>query len=291
MNELDPRLLEIEIEVGADVHRFYGDLTIRAQGMLFANPISDTGEITIYNLDRATQDYILTITSPYTTNREVKNLTILAGRKSYGTTLIYKGTILVSNASQPPDIGITFRCLSGASFQNTNYSVGYSGNVGANTAIQTLANRLNASTRIQVTNIPNIGNYAFSGNAIGELKYINSFGFATGFLTQGRTNILTFKGSTVPLTGTLRVVSEATGMIGVPEWTEQGVKVTFLIDNKTTIGGGLQIISQRYPAFNGYYVIYKLGYDLASRDTPFYYIAEAARVINPGEAITDTGAV
>ena len=289
MVEIDPRLLEIEIEVGANIHRFTGDLAIRAQGMLFANPLSDIGEVTIYNLDRATQDYILQVTSPYTSNREVKNLTVYAGRKSYGLTLIYRGTILVANATQPPDIGVVLKCLSGGSFQNSNYSISYKGNISAITAINTLAERINASKRIQVTNIPNIGNYSFSGNAIGELRYLNSFGFATGFITQGTTNILTFKGSTVPLTGTLRIVSEEQGMIGVPEWTEQGVRVTFLIDNKTTIGGALQIVSKRYPAFSGFYVIYKLGYDLASREIPFYYIAEAARVINPGEGIVGSG--
>ena len=290
MVEIDLRLLEIEIQVGDNIHRFTGDLAIRAQGMLFANPLSDVGEVTIFNLDRATQDYILQVTSPYTSNRQEKFLNILAGRKSYGTTLIYRGTILVANATQPPDIGVVLKCLSGATFQNTIYSVSYPGSVSAVTAYGALAKRFNASTHIQITNLPNIGNYAFSGTAIGELKYINSFGTSTSFVTHGRNgNTLVVKGIYTPLTGTLRVVSEETGMIGVPEWTELGVRVTFLIDNKTQIGGGLQIISRRYPAFSGYYVIFKLGYNLASREEPFYYIAEAARVAAPGEGIFNSG--
>ena len=283
MNELDPRLIEIVIEIGANVHRFTGELAIRAQGMLFANPISDLCEVTIYNLSRADQDYILSLTSPYTSNHEPKFLSILAGRKSYGTTLVYKGTIIVSAASQVPDIGVTLKCLSGTTYQSTTYSVSYSGLTQQKLILETLAKRMQASTRIQVNNLPNIGNYAFTGTAIGELAYVNSFGNSSVFFTQGQTNTLTMKDANVFLTGTLRTVSEATGMIGIPEWTELGVKVTFLIDNKTTIGGGIQIISARYPAFSGYYVIFKLGFSLASRDTPFYYIAEASRVVNPGE--------
>ena len=55
------------------------------------------------------------------------------------------------------------------------------------------------------------------------------------------------------------------------------LKVKFLLDNQTTLGSSLEIQSQQYPAANGTYVIYKLGFQIANRDTPFYYIAEAAR--------------
>ncbi len=66
-------------------------------------------------------------------------------------------------------------------------------------------------------------------------------------------------------------------MIGIPEFTEQGIKVKFLLDNRTTLGGGIQIESKIYPATNGNYVIYKLGFEITNRDKPFYWIAEATR--------------
>lgn len=90
-------------------------------------------------------------------------------------------------------------------------------------------------------------------------------------------NTLVVKDAYVPLTNTLRILSAETGMIGIPEFTEQGIKVKFLLDNRTTLGGSLRIDSKQYPAANGDYVIYKLGFQIATRDTPFYYIAEAAR--------------
>lgn len=294
MQQLDPRLLEIVVTVGAKSYSFSGTLYIRAQGMLFANLLLDTCEVTIQNLARDTQDFLLNVTSPYTANRDDKSITVLAGRESYGTTLIYKGSILVANASQPPDIGITFTCLSGASFQNTVYSVNSPGISTYLENLQRLANRFKATLRSEFPNLPNVNNYHFNGTAIQELAHINSFGKGssqnafgnvTSFLTVKDTNVLVIKGNFVPLNGTLRVLSESTGMIGVPEWTELGVKVTFLIDNKTQIGGGLQIISKRYPAFNGLYAIYKLGFNLANWETPFYYIAEAARAITPGVGI------
>ena len=82
----------------------------------------------------------------------------------------------------------------------------------------------------------------------------------------------------LPLSNTTRIVSADTGMVGIPEITERGVKVKFLLDNRTTLGGGMDISSVVYPAANGKYVIYKLGFEIANRDTPFYYIAEGLRL-------------
>lgn len=286
MDELDPRLLQIIIEIGANTHTFDQQLTIYAQGVLFANELLDTCEVTIYNLDRATQDYLLNATSPYTPNHEPKYLTILAGRKSYGTTLIYKGSILVSSVSQPPDIGITFRCLSAPNFSNTVYSTGAPGISSANEILQRLANRMNAQLTNQANNLPMLSNYSFTGTAQQEMAYLNTFGNYTVFLTKGNTDLLFVRDIFTYLTGVLRVVSEANGMIGIPEWTELGAKVTFLIDSKTTVGSYIDIDSKRYPTFSGRYGIFKLGFSLASRDTPFYYIADAARLITQGEGYT-----
>ena len=283
MDELDPRLLEIVIEIGANRHVFDQRLTIRAQGVLFANALLDTCEVTIFNLDRSVQDYLLNATSPYTPNHEPKFLTVMAGRKSYGTTLIYKGTILVSVVSQPPDIGITFRCLSEPNFSNTVYSITSPGIANATQFWQQFANRIGAQLSNQVRKPPMISNFSFTGNPKQELIYWNQFGNVTMFLTKGNTDILVVKDVFAYLTGTLRVVSETNGMIGIPEWTELGARVTFLIDSKTTVGSYIDIDSKKYPSFSGRYGIFKLGFNLASRETPFYYIAEAARLITEGE--------
>lgn len=282
-SELDPRLLEITISIGATTYVFNQEFSIRAQGTLFADQLLDIAEVTIYNVDRVTQDYLLNATSPYTTNHETKSLMVKAGRKSYGLTLIYKGFILVSSITQPPDIGMTFKCMSGINFSNTVYTISAPGLVNAAIYYKQLATRMGANLRNEATNVPMVSNFSFTGTATQELAYWNAFGNETLFYKEGETNILVVRDAFAYLTNTLRVVSEDTGMIGVPEWTELGVKVTFFIDAKTTIGGYIDINSKRYPTFNGRYGIYKLNFNLASRETPFYYIAEAARRITAGE--------
>jgi tRNA(Leu) C34 or U34 (ribose-2'-O)-methylase TrmL len=276
MNEIDPRLLSVSIEVNGRTTVYNQDFAIRATGMHYATPLNDECEVTIFNLDRATQDYLLTQTSPYTLNRSLKKLTVLAGRKSYGETVIYVGNIISSIVSQPPDIGVTLKCLTGFSFQAAVYSTTQAGTTTAQQVAEQLANNLQAVLKFEAVD-KTLANYTFTGTAIQEMAYMNTIGGINIFL-YGKENALIVKNWYVPLRNTLRIVDINNGMVGIPQFTEMGIRVKFFIDNKTTLGGALRVVSQRYPAFNGDYIIYKLGFDLASRDTPFYYTAEAARI-------------
>jgi hypothetical protein len=63
-------------------------------------------------------------------------------------------------------------------------------------------------------------------------------------------------------------------MVGVPEFTEMGVRVTTLADNQVILGGGIELKSSVYPAVNGKYIIFQLAFILSNRMDPFYYIAD-----------------
>jgi hypothetical protein len=67
-------------------------------------------------------------------------------------------------------------------------------------------------------------------------------------------------------------------LIGIPEVTEQGVKLTYLLDNTSKRGGALQLISKVYPTLNGTYRIFDLGWNISSREVPFYWIADCKRI-------------
>ena len=74
------------------------------------------------------------------------------------------------------------------------------------------------------------------------------------------------------------MLNKNTGMIGVPEGTENGVKVMMLFDPQTQIGSKLSLTSEINPVLDGDYNIYKLEFDISSRDTQFYLTAEANRL-------------
>lgn len=272
--ELDPRVIKISIGVNGRMKTYSSPMNLRATGTKYANALQNDATVTISNLDRATQDFILTETSPYTLNRTPKLVIVEAGRISIGTTVIYRGNIIKSIVSQPPDVSVTLTCLTGNFLKGNIITRNYGGVTPLNTICQGISQDTETILNFQATN-QNIGNYSFGGGALNQIELLNGMGGINAFIDDDR---LIVKNSRVPLNGTSRVLSATTGMIGIPEFTEQGIKVKMLLDNLTHLGSGLRIDSQQYPAANGTYVIYKLGFDIASRDVPFYYIAEASRL-------------
>lgn len=272
MAELDPRIVKLSIEVNGVIKTYEG-LAITANGTKYANSLQNECDITITNLDKKTQDYILTETSPYTANRTPKTVILEAGRQSYGTAVIYRGNIVSSSISQPPDLTVTLKCLTGNFLKGNILNRNQPGTASLRQISQQIAQDTNTILNFQVPD-KNIGNYSFSGPALKQVDSLNQIGGVSAFIDD---NTLVVKGTYVPLSNTTRVLSSETGMIEIPQFTEQGVRVKFLLDNRTVIGGGIDLRSTVYPAVNGIYAIYKLAFQISNRDVPFYYIADAAR--------------
>lgn len=277
-SQLDPRIVVLQITINGTTKTYTASgaspFNITATGTKYANALQNEAQITISNLDKATQDYILSETTPFNLNTTQKTVTLLAGRDSYGTTQIYKGNIISSMVTQPPDIGISLKCLTGNFLKTAVITSTQGAQVSLSQIGKKVSQDLNMAYQFEATDKP-IGNYNFAGSSLKQVQLLNSLGGINAFIDD---NTLIMKNALVPLSGTTRVLNMDTGLIGIPEFTEQGLKATFLLDNKTRIGGGLQIQSQIYPAINGNYVIYKLGFNITSREVPFYYIAEAARI-------------
>lgn len=276
MQAFDPRIVQVSLEINGVINT-YEDLAITAKGTKYANSLQNECEVTIANLDKATRDYILTQTSPFNKDRTPKNLIIKAGRQSYGVSKIYEGNIVSSLVSQPPDITIALRCLTGAFFNGNILSRGQPGYVTMSQLSKSIASDIGANLNFQAED-KNISNYAYSGSSLKQINHLGAVGGVNVFLDD---NTLVVKNAFVPIDNTapIRILNANSGMIGIPEFTEQGIRVKFLLDNKTILGGAIQIESQLDPATNGTYVIYKLGFEIATRDTPFYYIAEASRML------------
>lgn len=271
--ELDPRIVRVGIEVNGRV-KYYEGLDIHAQGMKYANPNQNECEVRLTNMDKVTRDYILTETSPFNINRTPKKLIVEAGRQSYGTTVIFMGDITASGISQPPDIGVTLKAMTGNFKKGDVISRNKGSSCGLKTICQGVAGDIGATLDFQATD-KSVANYSYSGGALKQMDVLQESGDYDVYLDN---NVLIVKDRHIPLNNRTRILNLDTGMIGIPELTEQGLKVRFLLDNQTAIGGALEVTSKIYPAINGKYAIYKLGFSIASRDVPFYYEAECKRI-------------
>ena len=272
MADIDNRVVRVGIEVSGRM-RFYDQLAISATGTKFGNANQGEATINIINLERTVRDFLLTETSPFNRNPTPKRLTLEVGRETTGASLLYTGNIFRATVTQPPDEVMTIKCLTAQFMKGQTVGLSFPEATRLSRIVERIATDNGLTTEFQATD-KDINNFNFTGSAI---KLVEKLGEVGGINTFVDGETLVVKNNNQPLTNTLRVLSPETGLIGIPQPTEQGIKVNMLYDNRTVIGGALEIRSTRYPSYNGRYVIYKLGFNIANRDTPFYLNAEARR--------------
>lgn len=271
IDKIDPRLIRVDVEVNGQIKSYNEDFYISVKGTKFANSLQNEAEIKIGNVDPETQNYLLSQTSPFNKNHTPKTINVYAGRQSYGLFKIFTGNIVTVKPTQPPDIFITLKCLTG------NYKKGQITSRTGNSVMslsqisKQTAGSLGLNLDFQATD-KQINNYTYSGAALKEVNRLSEMGTVDAYIDNDR---LVVKDSSLPLSNIITIVSPDTGLVGISEATEQGLKVKYMLGNKTTLGGGLQLNSKLYESLNGLYVIYKLSFEVESRDVPFYWIAEA----------------
>lgn len=273
MLELDPRKVRVGFEINGKL-RTYENLAISATGTKYANPNEDECTVKISNLSRELMVYLATETSPFNLDRTNKVFVLEAGRESYGYSEVFRGNIQNITISQPPDVWLELRAITGTEKATETVSKTAPAKISLKSIAESIAKDLGSSLTFEATD-KNLSNYIFSGGALSQIKLLADAGEIDAYLDG---NTLVVKDKHVPLTGKVRVLNKDTGMVGIPQLTEFGVRASMLLDNQTTIGGALDIRSEMYPSANGKYAIYKLGFEVSSRDTPFYYHAEGVRI-------------
>lgn len=270
---IDPRIVRLSIEIDGQFHVFEG-LDIQARGRKTANAKENSCDVRVSNLTKTVRDYLLTATSPFIANKRTpKRMILEAGRVSTGVTRIFYGDITSSEITQPPDIGLTLRSKTGA--YKKGFVVARNGRElqPLSAIAAAVAKDMGTSLTFEADDIQ-IANFSYSGAVGGQVDVLGTAGAVDAYVDD---QTLVVKNRGVGLQNRVRLLSMATGMIGIPEFTERGLRVTMLLDAETTLGGTIRVESELNPAANGDYVVYALEFDIASRSTPFYYIAEARR--------------
>lgn len=304
---LDPRIVRIGIEVNGKM-QYYSDLNIQVSGTKYGNANENECEVKITNLSKQVRDYILTQTSPFLkphydktppaavtsakktdTSTKKKDtepksdgsaevlsgmrLVVEAGRESTGASVVFIGDITSAVPSQPPDIELNIKAVTLSRTKGEIVSV----SKGAATSLKSIAGDIAKDLGLGLlfqAKDKKIGNFAFTGGKLKQVDELGRAGSVNAFVDDEQ---LIVKDTDNSLTGKSRVLNLETGMIGIPELTEHGIKVKYLYDNQSVVGGALVIESKLNPAANGTYIIFKLSFDIANRENQFYLMAEAKR--------------
>ena len=271
---IDPRILRVGITVNDEL-RIFENLAITAQGSKFASATQNETVIKIANLDKETRDFLATEGTPFNRIRATKRQKVFieAGRESTGVTRVFLGDITLVTVAQPPDIWTIIKAIT-SQYQKGDIITTNEGVLSTLSVIsKKAADSLGLSHQFEATD-KQVSNYGYTGSAAKQINKIAELGDIDAYIDDDK---LVVKNKGEPIKGGTRVISADTGMIGKPEFTAFGVKVRYLFDIHSKIGQQIKIDSEFYPAANGIYNIFKLDFDLANRDTPFYYVAETLR--------------
>lgn len=284
--EIDGRRMRVTIELGdgsvvptagspavsGAVTKSYENVYISATGTKYSNSLQGEAKVTIGNLTKQDRDYLMTQTSPFNKTRRTKRLILEAGRDSTGLSKVFVGDIWRCTTSQPPDVMMTLECRTGQAIKQVVGATTQPSTAPLSKIASDVAGQMGLLLNNQATD-KNIQNYAYSGPLLKQVNALNDIGVQA--FVDGDTLVVLDKDKALP--GSVRVLSETSGMIGIPEISEAGVRVKYLFDHTSRLGGLLRIQSRQVPAANGDYKIYKLDFELSNRAVPFYWIAEAAR--------------
>lgn len=272
MAEYDPRIVRVGVQVGNFIN-WYQDIAISAEGSKATNESQAECTVTLTNLTKDVRDYLLKETSPFNKKKDKKVLIVEAGRKSTGSKRIFEGDITESTISQPPDIALTLKALANNSQKGKIVANTQPAQSKLSEIAKKVAEDLELSLNFQA-NDKNVQSYSFTGSALKQVNKLSEAGNVNAYIDG---EFLIVKNQEEPLRGRRRVLNKDNGMIGIPETTEKGIKVQFLLDTTTELGSDLRLESELNPSVSGSYTVYKLSFSISNRDLPFYWTAEATR--------------
>ena len=267
----DDRLVTLTIKIGNDTYTFDQEYYIAATGIIFTGGLFGQSTIKIDNISKQVLDTLITKTTVWRPNRTTANVSLSIGRASYGTFEIFNGGAIASNPSQPPNIGMIIQSntLSTILGQPNAFTAGSMTTI--KSLCQSLAQSFNVPLVYEATSQQQVGNYHFVGPLSKQIMKINDLGIVKVSYVNSQI-VVTDLGAARKLP--VVQVDTDHGLIGVPEVTEKGVRVKVLITNEIKLGSPVTVTSTVNPAANGNFTIFKLGYEIASRDTPFYYVLD-----------------
>lgn len=262
----DDRILQLGIEVNGQMLMYQG-ANIQVKFKKTSDSKQNDCDLEISNLLMETVDYLVTETSPYNPKPEPKLVTILAGRASTGVERVFTGDITSSIPSGPPDRKLQMKAKTQDGAKYTFVSI----NSPKTIQLSELSKKISDSFGLKLTfeaDDKTVSNYLYNGPLAKQIKKLELVGDIDAYIDD---DVLVVKNLGKGLKGEVRVISDSTGMIGVPSLDEKGVKVRVMFDPSIKLGHPIEIQSKVNKAANGQYVIYEMAADLATRGQPWYW--------------------
>lgn len=264
------RICYIEIETndgGKRALKRLEGLSFRAKVSRKRGAVLSSANVQIANLTRSDIEYLSAYLSPYLNPSIRKKINIYAGYDTTGVGRIFTGDIYKALPSDVPDTWLNIEAKS-LYYQN-RIPIKYSASdIPVKDVGQSIAQELGLNFDWQADTEKTIDVFNFRGSKTELIKKFNLSGDIVAFEDNGTLKVQN-KG-TPKKQGQIKLVSEKTGLIGIPEPDQFGVKVKVMLDPSIACGDWIKLESEMIKSANGEYNIYSLDYDIASREQSYY---------------------
>ncbi len=261
------RVCYIEVQTGSTVMKRLNGLAIKGRVSRKMGSLFSQARISVANLSADDVEFLTTYTSPYINVNTLKKINIYAGYENTGYGRIFTGDIYKALPNGMPDTWLNIEAKSLYYNQRTPLSYGVA-NVTTSTIAQSIANQLDLTLDWEATEDKTVDSFSFAGS---EAELIKEFNQLTDALAYEDNGLLKVVDKVAKTTGrSVKLISKDTGMIGLPEPDQFGIRVRCLLDPSLYCGDWIKVESVKIPSINGYYQIYTLDFDFASRETAFY---------------------
>lgn len=224
--------------------------------------------VSIANLAQSDIEYLTTFMSPYVKPQTKKLIRIFAGYSLTGWGKIFEGDIIEALPSDLPDTWLNIKAKSLYYARRAPISYGIA-NSDMQKCGQSIAQELNLSFDWQASTNKNLGIFNFNGSKAELIKEYNRLGDVVMYEDNGVLRVID-KNSKRSNQKPVKLISIDSGMVGIPEPDKLGVRVKCLLDASVGCGDWVQVKSLKLPTINGYYQVYELVFDFATREQQFY---------------------
>ena len=272
------RKLKLSIQIADSVKIFESDgskktLRISGSGKKFTTPNQNEATIKVFGLNGESLQYLLSTIGQAKTQSQNAFIQLEVGRENADYFIVFKGDIIDAKLSTAPDLAIELKCKTNNA-NNRKVIVSSSAYTNLQNIASQVANNNGLSLLFQATN-KNIKNYQFAGSASAQVESLSKCGGVNCFIDD---TTLVVKDFDDTVTGRRRILNVKSGLVGIPQATEIGVDVTYLIAGESMIGGQITLESAFNKSLNGDYEIQELSWDVASHENNFFYKAKCRRM-------------
>lgn len=276
---MDKRLMRVIITVDGSSTQYdtVGDdgLAMKASITKSSDPKQNKGEVTIEGLRREERERVLMRISPWRKDKKMARLEIQAGRESWGLRTLFVGDITGASITQPPDIQLRMTATTGQNLRTTASPVSAPATHNLQQVAEDIAKRgglnLHVSDKAPLTKT--VTNWRSDSGCQQQIEELSR---ASGCDVSIDDSELVIKPRGQHKAGSTSVViSRDSGMVGIPELSESGLKVKCLLDPAFSVGCRYRVESELHPGATGWYVADSISWELATHDTAWYVALES----------------